>query len=89
MSRRHSPFGIDTTPGRRSASMRATTSSAPRSFHIRTKSPSATARAAASSGWTRTHASAALNSPNIELIVRCVAGVMSASGNSGPVSSSR
>ena len=80
-SRHQMPFGIDTTPGRRSrVEPGDDLGSRPVVPHPHGVTVGHARARRASTGCMRTQASAALNSPNIELMVRCVAGVMSASG---------
>src|SRR5207247_4858264 len=78
--RRHKPFGRLTVPGRivgRTVSVECTS---PRSLNTRTPSPSASRLAAASCGCIVSFTSGRDSSPSVELIVRSLAGEISASG---------
>ena len=74
------PFGRWTTPGRRSASISARVRTSPSSLKTETESPSEIPRASASVGGMPSGTSFVCSWPSVELIVRDVAGEISASG---------
>jgi hypothetical protein len=78
--RRQSPFGRLIVPGRMAAATCRGQCTSPRSLKIRTRSPSDSPRASASAGCMSSFASGRGSCPSVELIVRSLAGEMSASG---------
>ncbi len=84
-----SPLGRKTTPGFSASDRRAMQRTSPSALWTRTRSPSEMPRAAASEGCISRATSARCSSPSVELIVRSVAGEISASGNAAVAGSGR
>jgi outer membrane protein assembly complex protein YaeT len=78
--RRHRPFGRLTIPGGTLGETPTGQCTSPRSLKTRTRSPSSSPRVPASSGCMSSLTSGRGSSPSVELIVRSLAGEMSARG---------